>query len=130
MAVTVNFSGSCYIMGMNKLPLFSAVFNQYRRPVADVLHLSYISGMTKTAIIQARIEPDTKQKAEAVLKRLGLSPTDAIRLFYRQIALRKGLPFPVVIPNKLTAATLRNARDGKDVETFDSLDEMFGSWEP
>lgn len=85
--------------------------------------------MSKTAVIQARIEPETKREAEAVLKHLGLSPTDAIRLFYRQIALRRGLPFVVAVPNRLTAATLRKSRSGKDVRSFENLDEMFGSWE-
>ena len=47
--------------------------------------------MNKTAVIHARIEPKTKKAAEGVSKKLGMSPTEAIRLFYRQICLR-GLP--------------------------------------
>jgi DNA-damage-inducible protein J len=83
----------------------------------------------KTAVIHARIEPETKRSAEGVLHKLGLSPTEAIRMFYRQIALRGGLPFAVVIPNALTAHTLESSRQGKDVETFETLDEMFASWD-
>jgi DNA-damage-inducible protein J len=99
-------------------------------PIVDsVLHLSYILGMNKTAVIQARIEPVTKRKAEAILKHLGVSPTDAIRMFYRQIMLRQGMPFAVQVPNRLTKETLRKSRAGKDVTSFDSLDEMFASWE-
>ena len=75
------------------------------------------------------MEPATKRKAENILNRLGLSPTEAIRLFYRQISLREGLPFSVQIPNKLTAETLRKSRAGKDVVKFESLDDMFASWE-
>jgi DNA-damage-inducible protein J len=74
------------------------------------------------------MEPQTKEKAEGVLSRLGITPTEAIRIFYRQIALRGGLPFPVVIPNDRTAATLRKSRRGQLVERFDSLDELFDSW--
>lgn len=85
--------------------------------------------MTKTAMIQARIEPETKRKAEAVLKHLGLSSTDAIRLFYRQIVLRKGLPFAVAVPNETTAKTLRKSRAGKDTQEFATLDALFESWE-
>jgi DNA-damage-inducible protein J len=44
----------------------------------------------KTAMVHARIEPATKLSAEGVLRRLGISPTEAIRIFYRQITLRKG----------------------------------------
>ena len=85
--------------------------------------------MNKTAIIHARVEPRTKKKAEGVLKKLGMSPTEAIRLFYRQICLRGGLPFPVLIPNNLTGETLEQSSKGEGIESFDSLDEMFESWE-
>ena len=83
----------------------------------------------KTAFVHARIEPHTKRKAESVLRSLGITPTEAIRIFYRQITLRGGLPFPVEIPNDLTAATLAKSRQGEEVEEFDSLDEMFEDWE-
>jgi DNA-damage-inducible protein J len=85
--------------------------------------------MSKAAIIHARIEPDVKASAEKVLHELGLSPTEAIRIFYRQITLRKGLPFPVHIPNKVTAETLSKSQRGEDIEHFDSLESMFSSWD-
>ncbi len=66
----------------------------------------------KTAVVHARMEPEIKRKAEGVLTRLGVSPTEAIRIFYRQISLRNGLPFAVEIPNNLTARTLENSRKG------------------
>jgi DNA-damage-inducible protein J len=83
----------------------------------------------KTAIIHARIEPQTKQKAEGVLRRLGLTPTEAIRIFYRQISLRGGLPFPVAIPNELTSSTLEKSRRGEDIQEFDSIEALFKNWE-
>jgi len=84
--------------------------------------------MNKTAIIHARIEPGTKSLAERILHRLGLSPTEAIRMFYRQITLRRGLPFPVEIPSRLTLQTLAMSRKGEGVEQYDSLESMFESW--
>ena len=75
------------------------------------------------------MEPQTKHRAEGVLARLGITPTEAIRVFYRQIALRGGLPFSVTIPNGRTAATLRKSRRGQHIETFDTLDAMFENWE-
>lgn len=83
----------------------------------------------KTAVIHARIEPDVKARAEKVLSRLGISPTDAIGIFYRQISLRRGLPFSVSVPNEKTAATLASSRRGEDVETFETLEDLFESWE-
>ena len=84
--------------------------------------------MNKSAVIHARIEPETKNAAERVLHRLGLRPTDAIRIFYRQISLRHGLPFSVEIPNELTRLTLEKSRKAEDVERYNTLDDMFASW--
>ena len=75
------------------------------------------------------MEPKTKIRAEKVLSKLGITPTEAIRIFYNQISLRGGLPFAVEVPNDLTAATLRKSRQGKGVKEFDSLDDMFASWD-
>jgi DNA-damage-inducible protein J len=85
--------------------------------------------MRKTAVVHARIEPGTKKAAEGVLKRLGMSPTEAIRIFYRQICLRRGLPFRVQVPNDLTKKTLARSKRGEQLTEFDTLDEMFASWE-
>jgi len=84
--------------------------------------------MNKSAVIHARIEPETKSLAEHILEKLGVSPTEAIRMFYRQITLRRGLPFSVEIPNALTRSTLAKSRKGEDVKKHDSLDTMFESW--
>jgi DNA-damage-inducible protein J len=82
----------------------------------------------KTAVIHARIEPQIKREAEGVLDHLGISPTEAIRIFYRQITLRRGLPFAVAVPNECTAVTIQKSRRGEDVQEFESLDAMFESW--
>ena len=67
----------------------------------------------KTGTIRARIDPALKAEAEAILDALGLNASEAIRLFYRQVALRKGLPFDVRIPNAATRRALRDADLGK-----------------
>ncbi len=85
--------------------------------------------MNKTAVVHARVEPRTKKRAESVLKKLGMSPTEAIRLFYTQICLRGGLPFPVLVPNELTRRTLEKSKKDEGVQSFGSLDEMFETWE-
>ncbi len=57
-----------------------------------------------------------------------MTPTDAVRLLYRQIALRREFPLELRVPNKLTASTLDKSDRGEEVETFDSLDQMVESW--
>ncbi|MFA6244010.1 MAG: type II toxin-antitoxin system RelB/DinJ family antitoxin [Candidatus Hydrogenedentales bacterium] len=83
----------------------------------------------KTALVHARIEPKTKKKAEDILRNLGITPTEAIRIFYNQITLHGGLPFPVSIPNQRTTAALATSSKGQDIQEFDTLDAMFDSWE-
>ncbi len=73
----------------------------------------------KSAMIHARIEPELKKEVESILKELGLNTTQAVELFYRQIALRKGLPFPVEIPNVTTQKIVNEARHGKNVSKLD-----------
>jgi DNA-damage-inducible protein J len=68
--------------------------------------------MAKTASINARIEPDVKEKAESIFAALGLSASDAIGLFYRQVAFRRGLPFDVYVPNATTIAALEELERG------------------
>ena len=68
--------------------------------------------MAKTEMIRARVEPDLKDDAEKVFSALGLSATEAITLFYKQVALCQGLPFAVRIPNAETREAIRQARTG------------------
>lgn len=81
--------------------------------------------MAKTETIRARVEPTLKEGAEGILKKLGLSSTEAITLFYRQVILRRGLPFNVELPNKETAETLRKSRQRKELHSYNNLEEFF-----
>tara|TARA_B110000881_G_C18382240_1_gene416714 strand:+ start:214 stop:471 length:258 start_codon:yes stop_codon:yes gene_type:complete len=85
--------------------------------------------MSQTAVIHARIDPATKAATERVLETLGLTPTEAIRLLYRQIAMRGEFPVELRIPNAETASVLAKADRGEDVETFDSTEDLYASWD-
>ena len=63
--------------------------------------------------ISVRIDSATKMEAERVFDVLGMSPTEAVRMFYRQVALQHGLPFEAKIPNAKTIAAIREADEGK-----------------
>ena len=54
----------------------------------------------KTANLYARIEPETKAPAEAILAALGIPVSTAINMFYKQIILHNGLPFKAELPAK------------------------------
>ncbi len=81
--------------------------------------------MSRTATVRARIEPQLKAEVEKLLHHLGITTTEAITMFYTQIRLRGGLPFPVEIPNTTTRKTFEATDRGEDLKTYDGLDEMF-----
>lgn len=54
--------------------------------------------MAKSANLYARIEPEVKEQAEAILTALGIPASNAITMFYKQIILNNGLPFEVKLP--------------------------------
>jgi DNA-damage-inducible protein J len=81
--------------------------------------------MPKTAMIRARTDERLKQQVEQILDRLGLTSSEAINLFYHQVQLRKGLPFPVEIPNAETRMTFQKSERGEDVHTHRSAGAMF-----
>ena len=72
---------------------------------------------TKTAFVRARIEPSVKKKAEMVLSRIGISPSEAINVFYRRVAIDKGIPFSLSIPNAETRKAIENVRSRKNLKT-------------
>ena len=81
--------------------------------------------MAKTAIIQARIDPEIKTKAQKILKHLNISMSEAISMYLTQVTLDKGIPFEIKIPNKLTAKTLKESEKGKKLHKVSSTDELF-----
>jgi len=81
--------------------------------------------MSKTETIRARMQPELKNKAESVFRKLGLTTTQAITLFYKQVELRNGLPFEVAIPNETTYRTFTNTDAGRDLIICEDADDMF-----
>ncbi len=69
--------------------------------------------MHKIATINTRIEPKLKSQAETILHKVGLTSAEAVRLFYMQVCLHKGLPFEVKIPNEETIKAMRDAANRK-----------------
>lgn len=81
--------------------------------------------MSKSANLNIRIRPEVKDGAENILKKLGIPPSSAIDMFYRQIIMNKGLPFEVKIPSK----SLIDISEISTEELNSLLDEGFESIE-
>lgn len=54
---------------------------------------------TKSDNVYARIDPDVKKQAESILSALGIPPSTAVNMFYKQIIFQRGLPFDVKLPS-------------------------------
>lgn len=81
--------------------------------------------MVKETVVRARVESALKESAERVLNQLGLSTSQAITLFLRQVELRQGLPFPVELPNAETLNTFHDTDKGENLTRFENTDELF-----
>ena len=79
----------------------------------------------KTATVRARIEPKLKHDVESVLDQLGLSFSEAIELFLRQVKLNNGIPFDIRIPNKATIQTFEDTNKGKNLTHYKNAKDMF-----
>jgi len=81
--------------------------------------------MSKSTTVRARLEPELKGRAETIFRRLGLNATQAITMFYKQVDLREGLPFDVVIPNATTKRTFSTTDAGRDLVVCENPEDMF-----
>ena len=81
--------------------------------------------MSRTATIQARIDPEIKAKAQQILSALNISLSEAISMYLTQVTLHKGIPFDLKIPNELTVETIRKSEAGKELHKVNSVDELF-----
>ena len=59
--------------------------------------------MSNTTTVHARMDTALKENVEVILAQLGLTSSDAIKLFYKQIELNGGLPFELKVPDKILA---------------------------
>jgi DNA-damage-inducible protein J len=94
--------------------------------IVNTLILSYQERrMAKTATIQTRVDPKIKRNAQKILGMLNISMSEAISLYLTQITLNKGIPFEIKIPNKITAKTLQESENGKNLHKVSDIDELF-----
>ena len=85
--------------------------------------------MTRSAVLNLRIEPDVKADAEELFGSFGLTVTDAVNVFLRQSLTRGGFPFEIVRcqPNAVTQAAIAEAETllaDPNAKTFASMDEL------
>jgi addiction module RelB/DinJ family antitoxin len=55
--------------------------------------------MARTVVLRTRIDARRKARVEAILRRLGLTPTQVVNLLFAQIEQRKAIPFVISLEN-------------------------------
>jgi len=83
--------------------------------------------MSKTVSVQARMEPELKAEAEAIMASLGLNATTAITLFYTQMVRQRGIPFELKLPKDDVLGAMRELKDPafrKKTKKFDSVSAL------
>lgn len=84
--------------------------------------------MSADAVVRARIDNETKERAAVALAAMGLSISDAIRLLMTRVADEQRLPFVVKVPNAETRAAMEEARAMARAR-FVTADELFDDLE-
>jgi len=86
-----------------------------------------IKNTTKSAMVRARIDPVVKKRAEMTFKKIGISPSEAINVFFKRVADEQAIPFSLNVPNKDTEAAMREVQDPsfrKTAKQYASVEEM------
>ncbi len=90
----------------------------------------------QSAIVQVRVEPALKQKADALFRNIGLDTTTAVRLFFTQSILRGNIPFEITANNGSTAAPRKGwakafskAKKKEQLLIPDTMDNADFEWE-
>lgn len=84
--------------------------------------------MSTNCVVRSRIDPHIKAEAAQIFDHMGLTLSEAIRLFLYQSVAEKRIPFSINIPNAITRATLEAIERGEDLEET-SLDQLTKDWD-
>ena len=84
--------------------------------------------MATSTMIHVRVNEDLKQEATQALESMGLTVSDAVRVFLTRIAADQAFPFALQVPNAETqqammeARAITQARFNNSEELFDALE--------
>jgi DNA-damage-inducible protein J len=81
--------------------------------------------MAKNTSVNVRTTEDVKKGAEVILNGLGLNISSAVNLFLKQVINYKGIPFDLRLPNKETLYAMDDIENNHNLESADTVEEMF-----
>jgi DNA-damage-inducible protein J len=85
----------------------------------------------QTSMLHIRVEDDIKEQATVALTSMGLSVSDAVRLFLRRVVIEQAFPLELKVPNAETLVAMEESRKAmvKRSARFGSADELFADLE-
>ncbi|MCK5507668.1 MAG: type II toxin-antitoxin system RelB/DinJ family antitoxin [Desulfobacterales bacterium] len=81
--------------------------------------------MSKNTNINIRTTEDIKKNAGIILTGLGLNMSSAVNLFLKQVINYRGIPFDLRLPNKTTLQAMDDIENRRNLESADTVEEMF-----
>lgn len=79
--------------------------------------------MASSTMIHVRVDEQLKQNATEALDAMGLSVSDAVRVFLTRVAADQAFPFELRVPNVETVQAMEEARAGK-LKRFENIDDL------
>ncbi|HLM38585.1 MAG TPA: type II toxin-antitoxin system RelB/DinJ family antitoxin [Microvirga sp.] len=83
--------------------------------------------MAATKMIHVRVDDDIREEASSVLESLGLSVSDAVRVFLHRVVATQSFPLELKVPNETTRSAIAEAREIRKARRarFATPDELF-----
>ena len=76
------------------------------------------------AIINISVESNIKTTAEAIFEQFGITKSEVIELFYRQVALTKDIPFIQRILNSETLEAIETIENNEGLTSYSSFAQL------
>jgi DNA-damage-inducible protein J len=86
---------------------------------------------TRSSMLHVRVDDETKERATTALKAMGLSVSDAVRIFLRRVVTDQAFPLELKVPNAETRLAMAEADEiaRSRVARFATADELFADLE-
>lgn len=78
----------------------------------------------RTANVFTRVDPETKEQAEAILNQLGIPMSNAIGMFLKQVVMQRGIPFDMKLPASAPAAAGGMTKEQFDAAIQKGMDDI------
>lgn len=86
---------------------------------------------TRSSMVHVRVDDEIKERATTALEAMGLSVSDAVRLFLRRVVTDQAFPLELKVPNAETRSAMAEAEEiaRSRVARFATADELFADLE-